>query len=209
MRDTRIFAVVLLLTTIAVYLHLPPKSVSPQNLQSKVWKAEIEKGERVPLTKESLSQLQTSDFVKESIRSGSELIRSDWDYNSDGKNDIILYKKVLALQGIQTKPSLKGLQVHRYTILNSVSAAGNSPVLDLRSDGIFEKNRMVIPVKTPVFAYHIVEEKLSKDKKSAVVFKVELLDSDRQIASEQIVIYWDTRLKRYEATNAFDPEKAF
>lgn len=207
MQNQRILGFSLLVCIGAVIWRFP--AFDEQTVQPKqAWQVQIKQGERVSIPTNELATLSQSELIKEHIRNGAEWVRTTIDFNEDSLHESLIYKPILTLQG-ETKPSAQVLQVHRFMVLNHAIDGKTSVILDLRADGIFEGEREIIPVKTPVFAYQIIQESIQKGQEIKPIIKVELLNSAREISSDQLVFYWDSRLKRIEATNAFDPEKAF
>jgi hypothetical protein len=207
MQDQRILGLAYLIIIVAIVVQFPSFDAASQS-SKKAWQVQINKGERIPIPSNELNTIAQSEFVKKQVRNGALLIRTEMDLNEDSMPELLLYKPLIKLQGVSNLPS-QTLQVHRFTVLNSLSTDESQFLLDLRADGIFEGNREIIPVKTPVFAYQVIQEHIQKKNEKKSIIKVELLNADREVSSDQLVFYWDARLKRIEATNAFDPEKAF
>lgn len=207
MQNQRILGFTLLVFLGAVLWRFPALNEQAQQ-PKQAWQVQIEQGERVKIPTNELSLLSQSELIKEQIRNGAEWVRTTMDFNQDSMHESLIYKPILTLQG-KSKPSGQILQVHRLMVLNHSKDGQSSVIFDLRADGIFEGDREIIPVKTPVFAYQVTIENFQKGQEIKPLIKVELLNAAREVSSDQLVFYWDSRMNRIEATNAFDPEKAF
>lgn len=161
------------------------------------------------IQKEINTSLAPSEFTVSLIKQNYKTISIGSDFNSDKNADLIYYKDVLALQGSSAKKLLPNeLNVRGFYILASQKSEGSSALLKLSSDGMFSMGKEILPVATPVYAYRILTEEYPQNKEH-IIFKVELLNSDLTIVSEQVVIYWDKSAQTFVATNEFNPKKSF
>lgn len=209
MKDSLQLALVFGLLIVLVFFSIPeksPYSVVPNQLIKEPLSAPLILSK---IQKEINTSLAPSEFTLSLIKQNYKPISIASDFNSDSNVDLIYYKEVLALQGSSAKILLKNeLNVRGFYILKSQKSDGSSALLKLSSDGIFSNGKEILPVATPVYAYRILTEEYSHNK-NHIIFKVELLDTDLAIVSEQVVIYWDKSAQTFVATNEFNPEKSF
>lgn len=209
MRDSLQLFVVLALTVVLVFASIPDKSTRitrPIKMNETI---ESKPVVLPALKQEILSSLGPSEFILELIKRGFESTLLETSVTNTSEKCLLIYKKVYEKQGlISQKKEINELSVTEFYVVPSKKSTMETSLLSFTKDGMFSKGQSILNVATPVFAYRILTEELKTTPKK-LVFKVELLNPDLEIVSEQVVVYWSTKASSFLATNEFDPEKSF